>query len=454
MHNMMELSVSPEFYGEVNDGHRLFEPRGAARDLLYCRAPQVLIEGPAGTGKSRAALEKILLCMDLFPGIRVLTARKTRKSLTQSTMVTWERKVIPAGALGKGKTIEWRTQEQEYRHMNGSIMAVGGMDDPDKIMSSEYDIIYFPEATELEEDDWEKGTTRLRNNVLHFQQLLGDCNPQNPKHWLNVRCNEGKTVRLRSRHKDNPEYFDEKTGQWTEKGKAYLAGLKQLSGVRFWRLYKGIWRQAEGLVFEQWDERIHRRMPRAVPREWRRVWSIDFGYNSPFVFQDWAIDHDGRMWLVQQIYMTKRRVSQHAADILAITTGQPRPIAIVADHDADGRAELEHRLKRKITPAYKKNILEGIEAVQDRLVPSGDGIPRLLFMRDNLYQRDAQLDELHLPACTEDEFEAYVWGDKRKKDVPVDEYNHGMDAMRYAVAYVDKLGEQRKRGVRQTSLAA
>lgn len=441
---------SDKHFGEITEAHRYFEPRGAARDLLYCRAPQVLIEGPAGTGKSRAALEKILLCMDFYPGIRVLTARKTRKSLTQSTMVTWERKVLPQGALGS--IINWRTQEQEYRHINGSIMAVGGMDDPDKIMSSEYDIIYFPEATELEEDDWEKATTRMRNNVLHFQQVIGDCNPQGPKHWLNVRCEEKRTVRLRSRHKDNPEYFNEATGQWTEKGKAYLAGLKALSGVRFWRLYKGIWRQAEGLVYEQWDERIHRRMPRAVPPQWRRVWSIDFGYNSPFVFQDWAIDHDGRMWLVQQIYMTKRRVSQHAQDIIAITTGQPRPVAIVADHDADGRAELEHRLKRKITPAHKKPIKEGLEAVQDRLVPSGDGIPRILFMRDNLYQRDAQLDELHLPACTEDEFEAYIWNDKRKKDEPVDDNNHGMDAMRYAVAYVDKLGEQRKGRTRQSSV--
>ena len=43
---------------------RPYRPYGAAYDMWCCRAPEVLIEGPAGTGKSRAVLEKInLACM-------------------------------------------------------------------------------------------------------------------------------------------------------------------------------------------------------------------------------------------------------------------------------------------------------------------------------------------------------------------------------------------------------
>ena len=32
---------------------------GAAAELFRCTAPEILIEGPAGTGKSRSLLEKI-----------------------------------------------------------------------------------------------------------------------------------------------------------------------------------------------------------------------------------------------------------------------------------------------------------------------------------------------------------------------------------------------------------
>jgi phage terminase large subunit len=41
---------------------RPYQPRGAARALLLSRAPEVLAAGPAGTGKSRACLEKVHLC--------------------------------------------------------------------------------------------------------------------------------------------------------------------------------------------------------------------------------------------------------------------------------------------------------------------------------------------------------------------------------------------------------
>ncbi|KKL65833.1 hypothetical protein LCGC14_2151050, partial [marine sediment metagenome] len=41
-----------------------------------------------------------------------------------------------------------------------------------------------------------------------------------------------------------------------------------------------------------------------------------------------------------------------------------------------------------------------------------------------------------LPRCTEEEFEGYEWKDNKKKDVPVDFDNHGMDCTRYFSAHV------------------
>src|SRR3990167_5067145 len=63
--------------------YRPYQPFGACLDLFYTRADEVLISGPAGTGKSRACLEKLHLCASKYPGMRGLMIRKTRESLTQ-----------------------------------------------------------------------------------------------------------------------------------------------------------------------------------------------------------------------------------------------------------------------------------------------------------------------------------------------------------------------------------
>jgi phage terminase large subunit len=80
---------------ELRPGHRPYQPFGAALQLLLCRDPEVLISGPAGTGKSRACLEKLHLCAEKYPGMRGLIVRKSRESLTEAALFTFENKVVP-----------------------------------------------------------------------------------------------------------------------------------------------------------------------------------------------------------------------------------------------------------------------------------------------------------------------------------------------------------------------
>ena len=105
-------------------------------------------------------------------------------------------------------------------------LAVAGLDKPSRLMSSEYDLAYVAEATELHEDDWESLTTRLRNGVMPYQQVIADCNPDAPTHWLWLRGQRGVLSLLHSRHEDNPTLW--RSGEWTEAGLVYLARLDQL----------------------------------------------------------------------------------------------------------------------------------------------------------------------------------------------------------------------------------
>jgi hypothetical protein len=84
-----------------------------------------------------------------------------------------------------------------------------------------------------------------------------------------------------------------------------------------------------------------------------------------------------------------------------------------------------------------KSISAGIEMVRNRLKNR-----TLFYARDALVERDARLVAEKKPASTIDEFSAYAWptgqDGKPLKEVPVDNYNHGLDRDRYMVMFLSK----------------
>lgn len=447
-----------------------YELRGANLQLQHMTAPEILLCGPAGSGKSLADL---LLChnrMMAYPGARALIVRKVRADLAQSTLVTFERDI-----LGFDNPIcagVQRSARESYRYPNGSEVVVGGMDRPGRILSAEYDLIIAAEAVQFSEEDWEFFVMRNRNGVIPFQQVIGDTNPDQPKHWLKQRCDAGLTQLINSYHKDNPAFWDttanDGRGDWTDRGRQYVTvTLARLSGVRKQRYLENKWALAEGAVYDTWDENIHVIDGFPIPAHWRKFRVIDFGYTNPFVCQWWAVDEDNRLHLYREMYYSQRTVKQHAADILRLTAGVDkdewqaltrqqqyerlskgeRIEATISDHDAEDRATLSENGIPTL-PA-KKEISVGIQAVQLRLATRGDGKPGVYLHRGALVEVDEALREAGLPICTQDEFSSYVWAKgvdgKPLKEVPLDLHNHGMDCVRYLVRHVDKgVGRVRK----------
>lgn len=411
---------------------------GAAHQLLHSHDPEILIAGPAGTGKSLSVLMKAHVICETKPGVRALMVRKTRASLSESALATFERDVLPESHPARRGS--QRSHRHSYNYPNGSQIILGGMDRASRIMSTEFDLIFVQEATELDENDWESLSSRLRNNKLKFQQLIGDCNPSFPTHWLRQRCLAGRTVLLESKFEDNPLLFDAGANDWTEFGRTYIDRLDRLTGVRKERLRYGRWAAAEGLIYTDWSERLHLIDRFRPPPDWRRLWVCDFGFVNAFAWQLWAIDGDGRMYLTKEIYKTGTLVEDHAKAILAATQNEPRPVAIVTDHDAEDAQTLAKHLGMTTTRA-NKNVSAGIQAVQSRLRPAGDGRPRLFVMRDALRQRDPALVEAKLPTCLAEEITGYVWDPGKKSgEAPVKLHDHAMDAMRYAAAFLDLKG--------------
>jgi len=384
---------------EIQPETRPYEPFGAARELFYCHDREVLIDGPAGTGKTRALCEKChLLCQEV-PNIRVLWVRATRKSMSESVLVVFEANVVPEGSsLLQGAH---RAYRQTYTYPNGAQIVMGGMDNVNRIMSSEYDIICVFEATEITENDWETLSTRLRNNMLGYHQQIADCNPSHPRHWLIQRAKSGAMTRFPSHHEDNPTITPE-----------YIESLSRLSGHRRARLYEGLWSAAEGLVYPDAEECF---VEHTEPVPGRLVGGIDFGYTNPFCALGGTayVDDDERthLYIWYERYVSQALVGSHAK---ALPTGH---VWWADPAEPDSIVELRqagHRVGKA-----KNDILIGINAVLSRMDAG------TLHISERCRALRAELG-------------AYHYDPNKMSEKPVDEFNHAADALRYLVMGVDR----------------
>lgn len=424
--------------------------RGAARELMTCRSPEVCIAGPAGTGKSVGALLKLHVTSALVPGTTSLIVRQTHASLTASTLKTFETSII-AEDMAAGK-VKWfggsGRKPPAYMYPNGSMILVGGMDQPGKFLSMDLDRVLIDEANQVSITAFETLMTRMRGSAGTYNQIVLSTNPDHPAHWIKERADAGNLPLLTSVHTDNP-YLYNRDGSMTESGDSYMSVLRSLTGIRRARYYEGRWLAAEGQVFSDWNEQTNLVDPFPVPDDWRTFWTVDFGYSNSFVWQRWAVDGDGRMYLTHEIARRQRLVEDHARDILELmkVNGWKRPEAIVCDHDSEDRATLERHLGMPTIPA-RKGVSRGVQLVQARMRPAGDGKARLMVFRDATLRTDPLAATDKRPRGFAAETGGYVWAVERGADgipreVPQKLNDHSMDAGRYAVAYLDWHEESR-----------
>lgn len=405
-------------------------------------ATHKILSGPADTGKTMTSLYQFNEWAWQYPRSQWAIVRKTYKSIPGSVMQTFFNKILPYPPSDPRCPVQVYGGEKRPEiiiYPNGSQIWIGGMDNPDKVLSSERDGIYVNQAEELTGGEWEVLTTRANGRAGNapFAVVMGDCNPGNQFHWILEKARSGALAMVESRHKDNPEIYNQETGEITEGGRQRIATLDALTGLRYKRLRLGLWVAAEGQVYE-FDPEIHVIKPGDVPGFVRRYRSIDFGYTNPFVCQWWGEDNDGRLYLYREIYMTKRTVRVHAEQINRLSQGETYE-ATIADHDAEDRATLEeHGI---YTIAAKKEVTVGIEKVQERLKIQADGRPRLYVVSDALVELDQTLKDAYKPTCTLEEFPGYVYPTARQgknaDEKPVKEDDHGMDDTRYMIAHID-----------------
>jgi phage terminase large subunit len=431
---MMELLPLAAATIKLRRAHPVAVPtfRGANMEAQTITSTEWIVGGPRDTGKTFGECWRLDSFARETPRGLFAIVRRVRADFYSTVRKRWEATIRVRG----GVETRGGDKPSSYIYANGAEVLVLGLDRDSSVLSGEFDGIYGNQVEEWDLSSWENLSACVtgRGAVTKTPMLFGDCNPGPPGHWILSRP---RLKLLHSTHRDNPEIYDD-AGNLTDRGRERLAPLEALTGVRRERYLLGKWKQAEGAVYEEFDRSVH--VLDRAPICSRHVVSIDFGLKNPFVAQLWGLDGDGQMYLEREIYRTGRIVEDHAKDIKAMCSGKSIEAYVADPADAEGRATLQrHGISTR--PAMNA-IGDGIQAVQARLGNKKAGIkPRLFVVAGALVERDEDLAKTKRPVCTLDEFESYVWpkdaGGKALKEEPVKVDDHGMDAMRYAVKYVD-----------------
>lgn len=403
-----------------------FRAHGASSELIVAPHREILFEGPANTGKTRTVLEKCKYIMEdrRLRNVRQLWVRKTRKSLSQSVLVEWEQNVIRRDHPCKVGSAHRGNRDFYLNPATNCEIVLGGMDNPDRIMSTQYDVIVFFEATEGVLRDWEQLSTRVRNKKirvgtkrngkpLYWHQMIADCNPGPEFHWLNQRALAGKMRRIKARHKDNP-IFDEED----------QAALDALTGSRRARLRDGLWVSEEGQIWDCWEPskmmctRADWLCNREDPSEgYCFDWyfgSMDFGRRHAGCFQVWGVSGDV-MVLVAEVYKREKSIIWWADaiegqldkwDLERIAADGEDESAIEYLNDRlgslGGKEEDPLVVKVKKGPGSRK---QGFEQVYDSML-SG----RIKICWDALELGECEVSRRgYLPTCTAEEIPSFRW---------------------------------------------
>ena len=366
-----------------------FTPYGGNKEAMYCKEPEFIVAGPAETGKTMATCWRVHLMAMKYAGLNGAIVRKTQADMYGSVLQTFERVIVgaPVEPYGGEKV-------QKYTYSNGSVIWIGGMDKPGKVLSSERDFVYVNQAEQLTLDDWESITTRTtgRGAVMPYTMTFGDCNPGGSRHWIKERERSGALKLITTTHHDNPTLYDPTNGKITPQGERTMGRLNALTGIRHKRLMLGQWATAEGAVYDMFDSNVH--VFERDPQEMINWYlAIDEGYTNPAVILLVGEDTDKRHHIFREFY--KRGVLQSAVVTQALEWKKEKRIRIAAV-DAAAAGLIADMLDAGIpAQASKGRVLDRIQSVQNRLRVQGDGKARLTID----------------PSCkhTINDFESRVW---------------------------------------------
>lgn len=377
------------------------------------------VKGSRASKKSSTQSLKVITEIIENPNINWLVVRKVERTLRDScyAQLKWAIHRLKVDNFFKCST---SPLEITYKPTGQKIL-FRGLDDPLKVTSITVEVgslcrLWIEEAYEItSEDAFDRLDESIRGQLPKgmYHQVVLTFNPWSDRHWLKKR------------------FFDEPSKNVLAMTTNYMCNefLSEADLVLFEEMKKnprryrtaglGEWGIVEGLVYENWEERVFDVHEISIRPSVRSAFGMDFGYvNDPSTLFCGLVDTVAReIYVFDEMYDKgmsnediKERVSEmgYSKERIKADSAEPKSIAYLR------KAGLTRIRAAKKGP---DSIRAGISIIQDYKII------------------------IH-PRCVNfiTEISNYTW-DKDKFDnainKPIDNFNHLMDAMRYAMEDFD-----------------
>jgi len=291
---------------EQPDGSRttLYSPTPRQDAFHLSGVPNVLFGGAAGGGKSHCLRwDAYMRCLSQ-PGYRALLLRRTYPELADTHI---ERVILEVASLGA----TYSKTEFKLRFPNGSVLQFGHCEDDStvtKYLSTEYDAIYFDEASTFEERHYLWISSRARGTKAGVKAIVRcGSNPGGVGAlWLKRRFID-KDITAEEDEAYDPADYEFIPSRLTDNphlGDDYRKRLLALPSQALRRAYLyGEWDVFEGQEFAEWraEDHVIDELPTLNGKSilelpWIEVFrAIDWGYTEHGVCGWYACLPEGRI---------------------------------------------------------------------------------------------------------------------------------------------------------------
>ncbi len=375
-------------------------------------------KGSRASKKSKTtALNSIVRIME-YPQANMLCVRKTFRTLKDScfTELKW--------AIRRLGVEEWWDVKESPLEMTykptGQKILFRGLDDPLKVTSITVEVgvlcwLWIEEAYEIgSEADFDTLDESIRGEMPPglFKQITLTFNPWNEHHWMKKRFFDAPP---------DPDILAMTTNylcnEWLDAADKKVFETMKTNNPRRYRVAGlGDWGIVDGLVYENWEERLFSIEEVRKTPGIRSAFGLDFGYtNDPTALFCGLIDTTNKtLWVFDEIYKPGMSNEDIARDITGAGYSKERIRADSAEPKSIDRLRtlgIQHIRKAR---KGKDSVNNGIDFIQDYKI----------FIH---------------PRCVNflTEIGNYTWATDtktgKKLNIPIDDFNHLMDAMRYAL---------------------
>lgn len=379
-----------------------------------------VVKGSRGSKKSYTAAYWIIYHMMKYPLANTLIIRRVFNSHKDST---WTQLKLAANNLGVAHLWKFSKSplEATYLPTNQKIL-FRGLDDPMSVTSITVEKgflcwAWFEEAFQIQsEDDFNKVDMSIRGELPegYFKQIIITFNPWSEKHWLKKRFFDTEDPNILS---ITTTY---KVNEWLGSDDiALFDSMKETNPRRYNIEGLGNWGIAEGLVYSNFIEQDFDIMAISKRPGVKSVFGLDWGYtNDPTAFIAALVDPGAKELYIYDEHYQKAMTNEDIANMIKYK-GYTKEVITADSAEPKSIDDLRSKGIRRIKAAKKgrDSILNGIQNIQDYKI-------------------------IINPKCENfiTEINNYVWDNKNGTitNKPIDDFNHLMDALRYAMEDLNK----------------